>query len=93
MDKNGSILELAPFFEESNFTVDFKQSNSKKKNRSFIFDNNKLLYLALMNSLKDYMSKNNFDTALIGVSGGIDSALTATIAADAIGSNRQENLC
>ena len=87
MDKNGSILELAPFFEESNFTVDLKQSNSKKKNRSFIFDNNKLLYLALMNSLKDYMSKNNFDTALIGVSGGIDSALTATIAADAIGSN------
>ncbi|PPR37473.1 MAG: Glutamine-dependent NAD(+) synthetase [Alphaproteobacteria bacterium MarineAlpha8_Bin1] len=40
-----------------------------------------------MISLNDYFKKNNFSTALIGISGGIDSALTASIAADVLGSS------
>ncbi len=35
--------------------------------------------------LRDYMAKTGFETALIGLSGGVDSALVATIATDALG--------
>ena len=43
------------------------------------------VYGALVLGVRDYMAKNGFKNALIGISGGIDSALTAAIAADAIG--------
>jgi NAD+ synthase (glutamine-hydrolysing) len=43
------------------------------------------LYAALVLSLRDYCLKNRFATVVLGLSGGIDSALVATIAADAIG--------
>ena len=46
------------------------------------------VYKALVLGAKDYIEKNNFPGVLIGSSGGIDSALTATIASDAIGPNR-----
>lgn len=42
-------------------------------------------YLALTIGLRDYVRKNGFDKVYLGLSGGIDSALTAVIAADAIG--------
>jgi NAD+ synthase (glutamine-hydrolysing) len=43
------------------------------------------LYTALELALADYVTKNGFKRVVIGLSGGIDSALTATIAADALG--------
>jgi NAD+ synthase (glutamine-hydrolysing) len=43
------------------------------------------IYAALTLGTRDYVRKNGFETALIGLSGGIDSCLTATIAADALG--------
>lgn len=43
------------------------------------------VYKALTVGVRDYVRKNGFDTVLLGLSGGIDSALTACIAADAIG--------
>ena len=43
------------------------------------------IYSALCLALRDYASKNGFEQAVVGLSGGIDSALTATIAADALG--------
>ena len=43
------------------------------------------MYEALKLALSDYARKNGFDRAVIGLSGGIDSTLTATIAADALG--------
>lgn len=46
------------------------------------------LYRALVLGLKDYIEKNNFPGVLIGLSGGIDSALSAVIAADAIGADK-----
>ena len=47
---------------------------------------NEEVYRALKLGLHDYVKKNNFRKVLIGLSGGIDSALTATIAVDALGS-------
>ena len=46
------------------------------------------VYKALVLGAKDYIKKNNFPGVLIGSLQGIDSALTATIASDAIGPNR-----
>jgi NAD+ synthase (glutamine-hydrolysing) len=43
------------------------------------------IYSALRLGVRDYLAKNGFRQALVGISGGIDSALTATIACDAIG--------
>jgi NAD+ synthase (glutamine-hydrolysing) len=43
------------------------------------------VYAALVTGVRDYVLKNQFRSVILGLSGGIDSALTATIAADAIG--------
>ncbi len=49
-------------------------------------DPDREVYCALMLGLRDYVRKNGFGGVIIGLSGGIDSALTAVIAADALGS-------
>ena len=46
------------------------------------------VYLALVTGVRDYVRKNRFSTVVIGISGGIDSALTAVIAADALGPDK-----
>ncbi|HVB44529.1 MAG TPA: NAD+ synthase [Streptosporangiaceae bacterium] len=46
------------------------------------------VYAALVTGVRDYVTKNGFRSVISGLSGGIDSALTATIAADAIGPER-----
>jgi NAD+ synthase (glutamine-hydrolysing) len=45
------------------------------------------VYAALVTGVRDYVRKNGFGSAILALSGGIDSALTATIAADAIGAD------
>ena len=52
-----------------------------------LLSKNESLYSALKLGLFDYVSKNNFEKVLVGLSGGIDSALTATIAVDSLGSD------
>jgi len=46
------------------------------------------VYAALVTGVRDYVQKNRFRSVILALSGGIDSALTATIAADAIGPDR-----
>ena len=46
------------------------------------------IYSALVLGLRDYINKNNFKGVIVGMSGGIDSALTASIATDALGSDK-----
>ena len=46
------------------------------------------VYAALVTGVRDYVEKNGFGSVILALSGGIDSALTATIAADAIGPDR-----
>ena len=47
------------------------------------------VYAALVTGVRDYVRKNGFRSVILGLSGGIDSALTATIAADAIGPDQR----
>ncbi len=51
------------------------------------------VYGALVLGVRDYMGKNGFEKGLVGISGGIDSALTAAIAADAIGAEHVLGIC
>ena len=46
------------------------------------------IYSAMQLGLRDYIDKNNFPGVLIGMSGGVDSALTAAVAVDALGADR-----
>jgi len=90
MDGEGQqILQLEKFKEDYkivNFTSDQEGKLSSEK-REEIPEDKELeeVYQALVLGAKDYIQKNNFPGVLIGSSGGIDSALTAAIAADAIG--------
>lgn len=47
-----------------------------------------MVYQALKTGLRDYIEKNHFSSVVIGLSGGIDSALTLALAVDAIGADR-----
>jgi NAD+ synthase (glutamine-hydrolysing) len=46
------------------------------------------IYHALVTGIRDYVAKNRFDGAVLGLSGGIDSALTLALAVDALGADR-----
>src|SRR5690606_12539318 len=46
------------------------------------------LYAALVRGVRDYIDKNRFEGVLLGLSGGIDSALTLALAVDALGADR-----
>ena len=72
----GSILEIRQKVSE----LDLPQSAQ-------LLSKNESLHSALKLGLFDYVSKNNFEKVLVGLSGGIDSALTATIAVDSLGSD------
>ncbi len=53
----------------------------------YLPDPMELIYKALITGVRDYVHKNGFKDVLLGLSGGIDSALTAAIAVDALGSD------
>ncbi len=75
-DVKGNILLSAPEFEEF-------AGIPKKRIRPLPV--NETRYWAMVLGLKDYVHKNGFGKVVLGLSGGIDSALVATIAADALG--------
>ena len=51
-------------------------------------DDNEAIYKALVLGLQDYVNKNKFPGVMIGMSGGVDSAITAAVAVDALGPDR-----
>lgn len=73
-------------WQEESKLIDAKKISQfyTKSNVNYIED----IYQALMLGLRDYVKKNNFDRVILGLSGGIDSALVATIACDALGSSK-----
>ena len=82
-------IPIEPKGTSSNSTLSLRSSGSKIEKLTTKKRKNKheRMYSALVLGLRDYVKKNNFDKVLIGISGGIDSALTATIACDALGAN------
>lgn len=73
----------------------FKPYNHQKENillHKNLISREQEIYNALVLGTRDYIIKNNFKKVIIGLSGGIDSALTAVIAVDAIGNENVETL-
>ena len=89
VDKNGKILYAMPQFEEATSVVEFNNGiihNLDGEVTSNIIQNeNSQDYRAMCLALEDYVKKSGFSKVLIGLSGGIDSALVTAIAVDALG--------
>ena len=77
------LAQLAPFRTESAL-AEFKIQNSRFKIPSFQCDEEEL-FDALVLGTRDYFAKCGFKSAVLGLSGGIDSAVTAVIGAAALG--------
>lgn len=86
VNSEGDIIHQAPFFKEILWEV-FLSAGSKRLSVPMISPIQHI-YEALVLGTRDYIEKNHFPGILLGLSGGIDSALTLAIAVDAIGKNR-----
>ena len=86
-----SVAAQLPAFEESITTLRWSKTDSGWRCNGPIapvLDGDKGDYAACVLGLRDYVGKNGFPAVLLGVSGGIDSALCAAIAVDALGAER-----
>lgn len=86
LNNKGEILHQLPFFTEAVHYFDTEDFGSKpyeqKKEANYIAR----IHDALILGVRDYFQKSGFQKAVLGLSGGIDSALTLAIAAKALGS-------
>ncbi len=93
-DKMGKIAYRAPDFVEGLYPVDFEIDNGIATPVQTAVeaepDEDTSVYNALVSGVRDYIKKNGFHGAVLGLSGGIDSALTLVIAVDAIGGENVE---
>ncbi|MEM7469245.1 MAG: NAD+ synthase [Pseudomonadota bacterium] len=89
LDERANVIARAPEFERAELLLDITQGSD-----SIEFSNNTVaplrdeyenIYSALVTGVRDYVLKNRFKGVVLGLSGGIDSALTLAIAVDAIG--------
>ncbi len=84
VNASGQLLMQLPGFEEASVVVDSESSPGSKIASADIVQE---LYAALRLGLRDYLAKCGFQSAVLGLSGGIDSAVVAAIAVDAIGAD------
>jgi NAD+ synthase (glutamine-hydrolysing) len=84
VDAESRVLGRAPQFDEALLLVDVTAAPAPTAVR---LDDAAEVYAALTVGVRDYIRKNGFTSVLLGLSGGIDSALTAAIACDALGAD------
>lgn len=82
INPEGKILGIAPFFKEAITIVDLEAEAHAKVELPDDFD---LLEAALVCGLRDYVKKCGFKKVALGLSGGVDSSITAYLAAKALG--------
>lgn len=82
---NGDLIHRSPQFEEDRLLIDLDLDDVRSGTVSPLLGAEEEVYRAVQLGLGDYVRKNGFQQVVIGLSGGIDSALTAVIAADALG--------
>jgi NAD+ synthase len=92
MNRDGSLAHLLPFWRESLALAQWHESDggwhcdgsagwSEEPRLASVYN-------AMVLGLRDYVRKNGFQGVVLGLSGGIDSALTAAVAVDALGADR-----
>jgi len=88
MDGRGNLTHRFAAFEETLELVEFNGSEPVTGMRVVTPKPEEAIYRALCMGVKDYISKNKFPGVLLGLSGGVDSALTLAIAVDALGADK-----
>jgi NAD+ synthase (glutamine-hydrolysing) len=83
MDAAGNVIASAASFREDLIFADFETGHGDRNEN--LADECEAVYEALVMGTRDYLEKCGFRSVLLGLSGGIDSSLTAVIAADAVG--------
>lgn len=88
MDAQGEITHQLPAFEPCLSVVEFNRTQPLSSKKAPALSLEASVYSALKLGLRDYIVKNNFKGVVLGLSGGIDSALTLAIAVDALGKDK-----
>lgn len=94
-DAQGNIVKELPYFQEASYTLELDELIQSAKPapvvahtpiKELVFDYNiDRIYQALVLGIRDYFGKMGFTKAILGSSGGIDSAVTLAIACEALG--------
>jgi NAD+ synthase (glutamine-hydrolysing) len=96
LDAQGRVVQRAPSCVEGLYAVDFSIDAGSLTplpgECAPHLETEESIYRVLVLGVRDYITKNGFPGVVIGLSGGIDSALTLAIAVDAIGADRIETL-
>ena len=91
LNPGGELAAMLPMFEESVTQLTLNRTDSgwrlAESRKVKVPDQLEADYHAMALALRDYCAKSGFDRVLLGLSGGVDSALVATIAADALGAD------
>ena len=81
----GNFITQLDYFREDQANISWHNNQMLASKQANSPTHIKAIYQALMLGLRDYVAKNGFTKILLGLSGGIDSAITAAIAVDALG--------
>jgi NAD+ synthase (glutamine-hydrolysing) len=92
MDRDGEVTFRARAFEEDLCRLEFQADGSGVRPVPAavtpLLSDEQSVYEALVTGTRDYVDKNGFPGVILGLSGGVDSALVAAIAVDALGASR-----
>jgi NAD+ synthase (glutamine-hydrolysing) len=93
MDADGRVVMRAPAYEEGTYVVEFVRQGRGKVvpqpgSIAPELSDEASVYGALVLGVRDYVNKHGFPGVVMGLSGGVDSALTLAIAVDALGAER-----
>jgi NAD+ synthase (glutamine-hydrolysing) len=90
VDQHGEVVFRAEEFKEQISVVEFVNKQPVKSYCAPLYSEISSEYQALVLGIKDYVGKNGFHGAILGLSGGIDSALVLALAVDALGKGNVE---
>ena len=88
MDAHGKLTHQLPSFEEALGLVEIRGGKPMPGEIAPALTQEEIIYRTLCLGVKDYIGKNHFPGVLLGLSGGIDSALTLAVAVDALGADK-----
>lgn len=90
VNDGGKMVTFSGFFHET--LTPFELTPTPHPANIYLPNKLERIYQALVTGTRDYIEKNRIPGVLIGISGGIDSALTAAIAVDALGADRVQGV-
>lgn len=92
INADGAIVARGPTFGDAllhcRFDADSRTLHAEDWPKTAVMTAEATLYKGLMRGIRDYVGKSGFENVLLGLSGGIDSALTLALAVDALGADR-----